>query len=244
MQQEKRQPLQNAVKIIRKIPLNWAREWIGLLFWKSYTWVYGVTGVLCGKIHGWQNYLHVLTSDGDTGEEMPGAGIAYLGVVYKPAFFCFRNVTLTCKNWLCAKDTFDLFPCTYSCSGTNLSSELSGVTCNCIPADGFIVQYKGTHSSAPRHRIIHTADHVAEGVEAATETQEKQGEMPGEDSNWESCCAEAVQVPLLLGCFWCTQKNWNCSVWLCTISQSLYPGTKWMLQSLSVLQPVFWKARV
>lgn len=114
MQQEKKQPLQNAMKIIRKVPLNWAWEWIGLLFWKSYTWVYGVTGMLCGKINGWvrQHYLPILTSGGDTGEEMPGVGIACLGVLYKLAFFYLRNVTLTHKNWLCAKGTFDLFPCT------------------------------------------------------------------------------------------------------------------------------------
>lgn len=112
MQQEKKQPLQNAVKIIRKVPLNWTRRWIVLLFWKSYTWVCAVTGMLCGKIHGWvrQHYLHMLTSGGDTGEEIPGAGIACLGVLYKPAFFYLRNVTLMHKNWLCAKGTFDLFP--------------------------------------------------------------------------------------------------------------------------------------
>lgn len=52
----------------------------------------------------------MLTSGGDTGEEMPGAGIACLGVLYKPAFFYLRNVTLMCNNWLCAKGTFELFP--------------------------------------------------------------------------------------------------------------------------------------
>lgn len=113
MQQEKKQPLQNAMKIIRKVLLNWAWEWIGLLFWKSYL-VCGVTGMLCGKIHGWvrQHYLHMLTSGGDTGEEMPGVGIACLGLLCKPAFSGLRNVTLTHKNWWCAKGAFDLFPCT------------------------------------------------------------------------------------------------------------------------------------
>lgn len=52
--------------------------------------------MLCGKIHVWvrQTYLHMLTSDGDTGEEMPEIEIACLAVLYKSAFFQLRNVTL------------------------------------------------------------------------------------------------------------------------------------------------------
>lgn len=92
---------------------------------------------------------------------MPKVDIVCLGVLYKLAFFYLRNATLLHKDWLHAKGTLDLFPCSmlilvvalvcYIFISLNSRSYLVIMHMRLpSPTDGFIVQYKGTHSPSPK----------------------------------------------------------------------------------------------